>query len=100
VRPFIIVNPDKAVEAFLLLQEIEGSGLGGLVFQRQVHAFVTTVLFRVPWLDAFDVVAQAQPPPYLEPFHRTPRRASSPMETPLAFSTCRIASNAPFTNES
>ena len=59
---FVVVNPDEVIKAFLLLQEVERGGLGGLLFERQVHAFVTAVLFGVSWLDALEVDAQAQPP--------------------------------------
>jgi hypothetical protein len=52
MRPLVVVNPDKGVEALLLLQEVEGGGLGGFLLQRQVHALVAAVLLRVAGLDA------------------------------------------------
>jgi len=62
VRPLVVVNPDELIEALLLLQEVEGSRLSGFILERQVQAFMPTVLFRVSGLDALDVDAQAQPP--------------------------------------
>ena len=38
----------------LLLQEVVRGGLGGLFFERQVHALVTAILLRLARLDAFD----------------------------------------------
>ena len=58
----VVVNPDEVIKALLLLQEVERGGLGGLFFERQVHAFVTAILLRVSWLDALEVDAKAQPP--------------------------------------
>jgi len=62
MRSLVVVNPNEVIEALLLLQEVEGSGLSGFRLQRQVHAFVTAVLLRVPGLDALQVDDQAQPP--------------------------------------
>ena len=58
----VVVNPDEVIEALLLLQEVEGSGLGGFFLQCQVHALVATVLLGMSGLDALDLDAQAQPP--------------------------------------
>ena len=55
MRSFIVVNLDEGIEALLLLQEIERSGLGGILLQCQMHALVTAVLLRVAGLDALDL---------------------------------------------
>jgi hypothetical protein len=48
--------------AGLLLQEVFPRWLGGLLLQRQMHAFMPTVLLRVTGLDALDADPEAQPP--------------------------------------
>ena len=55
MRSFIVVNLDEGIEALLLLQEIERSGLGGILLQCQMHALVTAVLLWVAGLDALDL---------------------------------------------
>jgi len=62
VRPLLVVNADEVLEAFLLLQEVERSGLGSFVLQRQVHALMAAVLLRLAGLDALQADAQTQPP--------------------------------------
>ena len=52
----------KVIEAGLLLEEVGAGRLGGLLLERQVHAFVAPVLLRVAGLDAFDVDAEPEPP--------------------------------------
>ena len=47
MRPLIVVNLDERIEAFLLLQIVEGCWLGGLVLQGEMHAFMAPVLLRV-----------------------------------------------------
>lgn len=47
MRALGVVNLDELIEATLLLQEIKGSRLGGLLLQRQVHPFVAAVLLRM-----------------------------------------------------
>ena len=59
MRSFVIVNPDELVEAFLLLQEVEGCGLGGFLLEGQVHALVATVLLRMARLDALQADAES-----------------------------------------
>ncbi len=53
--PLPVVNLDKAVEAFLLLQKIKSGGPGGFFFQRPMRSFVTTILLGVAGLDAFNL---------------------------------------------
>ena len=48
----MVVNLDESVEALLLLEEVEGSGPGGFLLERSVHALVPTVLLWVAGLDA------------------------------------------------
>ena len=62
VWSLVVVNPDEVIEALLLLQEVEGGRLGGLLLQCQVHALVATVLLGMSGLDALDLDAEAQPP--------------------------------------
>ncbi len=47
MRPLVVVNPDELIEALLLLQEVEGSRLSGFILERQVQAFMPTVLFHL-----------------------------------------------------
>jgi len=58
VRPLLVVHPDEVVEALLLLEAVEGGGLGGLLFQGQVDALVAAVLFGVARLDALQADAK------------------------------------------
>src|SRR5205814_4262207 len=44
------------------LKAVHAWRAGGLLFERQVHALVTTVLLRVTGPDALDGDAQTQPP--------------------------------------
>lgn len=60
--PLVIVNPYEVLEALLLLQEIEGWGLGGFLFQGQMHTLVAAVLLGVAWFDALYPDTEAQPP--------------------------------------
>ena len=58
VRSLVIVYLHEGIKALLLLQEVEGGGLGGLLFQGQVHAFITSVLLGMAGYDAFDADGQ------------------------------------------
>ena len=62
MRPLIVVNLDERIEAFLLLQIVEGCWLGGLVLQGEMHAFMAPVLLRVARLDPLDPDPELQPP--------------------------------------
>jgi len=62
MRTLVVVNIDEAIDAFLLLEKVEGGRLCGFLFQGQVHAFVPAVLLGTPWPDAFDSDAKSQPP--------------------------------------
>ena len=57
-----LVNLGEAVEALLLLKEVERGGLGGLLFEGQVHPLMASVLVWVAGLDALDLDAEPQPP--------------------------------------
>src|ERR1700758_2007924 len=52
----------KGVELGLLLKEIGAGRTRRFFLQRQVHAFLTTVLLRMTGLDALDRDPQPQPP--------------------------------------
>ena len=58
----VVVNADELVEAFLLLQEVERSGLRRFMLQCQMHAFMSPVLLGVTRLDTLDRDTQSQPP--------------------------------------
>src|SRR5436190_1023249 len=62
VRALLVEDSDELIEPGLLLQEVLARGLGGFFLERQVHAFVATVLLWVSGLDALDANAYAQPP--------------------------------------
>jgi hypothetical protein len=57
MRALIVVNLEEVIEALLLLQEVEGSGLGGFLLEGQVHPFVAAVLFGMTGLDALQADA-------------------------------------------
>src|SRR5207302_11014532 len=67
--PLLVEGADELIEARLLLQEILGGRLGGLLLERQMHAFVAAVLLRVSGLAALDIDPEPQPP------HRQAREA-------------------------
>src|SRR5437762_7082159 len=60
--PLLVEGGDELIETRLLLQEVLGGRLGGLLLERQMHALMAAVLLRVARLDAFDVDPQPQPP--------------------------------------
>ena len=62
MRPLLVVLLDEVIEVRLLLQEVEGGGLGGFLLERQMHALMAAVLLRIARLDALEVDAEAQPP--------------------------------------
>jgi hypothetical protein len=62
VWAFAVEFAHEGIEARLLLQAVHARRAGGLLFQGQVHALVTTVLLRVSGLDALDADAEPQPP--------------------------------------
>ena len=49
------MSVDEVIKSRPLLEEVAGSGLGGLCLQREVHALVTAVLLRLSGLDALDL---------------------------------------------
>src|SRR3954470_15835568 len=60
--PLLVEFLDEVVELGLLLKDIGSSGPGGLLFEGQMHAFMTAVLLGMAGLDALDADAQPQPP--------------------------------------
>jgi hypothetical protein len=62
MRPLVVVALDEAIELGLLLKKVLRSRPGRFLLQREVHAFVATVLLRVAGLDALKADPQAQPP--------------------------------------
>ena len=62
VRSLVVVLLDEGIEARLLLQEIGDRRLGGLLFEREMHALVPPVLFGMAGADAFDADAEPEPP--------------------------------------
>src|SRR5689334_25368564 len=58
----LVVALDKSVEARLLLQDVRGGRLGGFGLERQVHALMPAVLFRMAGADALDLNPEPQPP--------------------------------------
>ena len=53
--PLVVVHLDEVIEALLLLQEVERSGLGCFLFERQVHALMASILLWVTGLDALQI---------------------------------------------
>src|SRR5215472_12894887 len=62
VRPFVVKDLHKLVEASLLLKEVRSRGLSGFFLQGKMHAFLTAILLGRTWLDPLDTDPQAQPP--------------------------------------
>jgi hypothetical protein len=60
--PLLVEGADELIEASLLLEEVLGGGLGGLLLERQMHALMAAVLLRVSGLDALDIDPEPQPP--------------------------------------
>ena len=58
MRALLVEGVDELIEARLLLQEVLGGGLGGLLLQRQVHALVAAILLGMSGLDALEVDPQ------------------------------------------
>ena len=59
MRSVKIVPVDKIIKALLLLQGIECGRFGGLLFESEMHSFVSPVLLGVARFDAFDGNAEA-----------------------------------------
>ena len=55
MRPLLIEGADELIEARLLLQEVLGGRLGGLLLERQMHALMAAVLLRVSGLDTLKI---------------------------------------------
>ena len=60
--PVMVELLHEGIEPGLLLQHVGGGRFGRLALQRQMHAFVPTVLLRVAGPNAFDLDAEPQPP--------------------------------------
>lgn len=65
VRPFVIETGDEPIELRLLLKEVLGRRLSGLLLRGQMHPLVPAVLLRMARFDALDVDPQTQPPAYV-----------------------------------
>ncbi len=52
----------EVIEFALLLQEVKPRRLSGLLFERQMHAFVAAILLGVSGFDTLNINAQAEPP--------------------------------------
>ena len=86
----VVVNPDELIEAFLLLQEVERGGLGGLFFEGQVHTLVAAVLLRVSELDALKLMPRRNH--QTESFDNPNRALPEAKGTPLSV---RIVAGSP-----
>jgi hypothetical protein len=53
---------NEGIEFGLLLQAVHARGTGCFFLEDEVHAFVSAVLLRSAWLDAFDGDSEPQPP--------------------------------------
>jgi len=62
VRPVLIELLSEGIELSLLLQEIGAGGSSGFLLEREMHAFMTSVLLWMAGANAFDGDAQTQPP--------------------------------------
>jgi hypothetical protein len=51
----------KRIDARLLLEQVGRGGLGGLLFQSQVHPLVAAILLWVARINALDPNAQSEP---------------------------------------
>ena len=58
MRSLVVEDLDEIIEACLLLQEVASRWFGSFFFQREMHAFVTTILLRMAELDALDADAE------------------------------------------
>src|SRR5205809_215114 len=59
---FVVELIAKVVELTLLGAQVCGGGTCGFVFERTVHAFMTSVLLRLAWLNEFGHHAKPNPP--------------------------------------
>src|SRR5262245_3615639 len=62
MRAVVVVNLPEVVEALLLLEEVEGGGLGRFLLQGQMKTFMAGVLLRMSGSDALEADTEAQPP--------------------------------------
>ena len=62
MRSHLVVRSLKAVEPSLLCSPVGGGRSCGLSLERSVHAFVSSVLLGVSWLDELRVNAESDPP--------------------------------------
>ena len=60
--PLVVELLDEVVELGLLLEHVGASGPSGLLFERQMHAFMAAVLLRMTRFDVLDADAPPQPP--------------------------------------
>ena len=62
VRSVIVVTLNEFIKAALLLQKVVTGWFGGLLLERQMHAFMAPILLRMTRLDTFNGDAESQPP--------------------------------------
>src|SRR5262252_2866549 len=62
MRAVVVVRLDEGVEARLLLQHIRARRFGRLALERQMHAFMATVLLGMAGGNSLEANAEAQPP--------------------------------------
>ena len=61
MRPLVIEPRHKVIKPSLLLEHIGCRWFRGFFLQRQMHPLVPPVLLRVPWLNPFQLNAEAEP---------------------------------------
>ena len=62
MRPFVVEAMDERVEPHLLLEHVVRSGPRRLGLEREVHALVAAVLFRMSRRNTLEPNAEPQPP--------------------------------------
>jgi hypothetical protein len=86
----------EVVEPRLLLEHVRGGRLGRFALQREVHALMPPVLLGVPWLDSFDLDAEAHAPDgeLAQPVDRMRRRKRDAVVGPRHLRKARLLEGA------